>query len=214
MLNGNSRKLHLLCLTLFCALCYAPDAPAQRFQGGPRAAQYLADHEPELKETTSRLPRISLLMKLASAALEAGELGKAGGYAREALALGETQKEQPGVYSDVAHVSQIVLGRIALQRGEVGKAKEHLLAAGSLSGSPVLKTFGPNMSLAKELIERGERDAVLSYLDLCAKFWEMQGDRLETWKAAIRQGRTPSFGPNLTVGLVAWRNDTAARPAR
>lgn len=205
MINGNRQKLHLFCLTLCCALFCVPDAQAQKRVGDPRAAQYLSAHEPELKETTAPIPRLGLLLRMAPAALEAGDKVKARAYAREALALGEANKANAGIYGDSVHVSNIVLGRIALMEGSAGKARAHLLAAGRAPGSPVLKTFGPNMLLAKELIEKGGRDAVIEYLDLCAKFWEMQGDRLVRWKEVIRQGGMPDFGASLNVGLAVWR---------
>jgi hypothetical protein len=53
------------------------------------------------------------------------------------------------------------------------------------------------MILAKELLEKGERETVLAYLQSCAKFWEMGGDRLQNWMATIRGGGTPDFLMNL-----------------
>ncbi len=52
------------------------------------------------------------------------------------------------------------------------------------------------MDLAKELLEKGERDAVLAYFDLC-EFWELGKDRLADWKADVKAGRAPDFGANL-----------------
>jgi hypothetical protein len=103
------------------------------------------------------------------------------------------------------HVGNLVLGRLALQGGDVGKAREHLLAAGRVSGSPVLKSFGPNMLLAKELVERGERETVVEYFHLCGKFWEHEGGKLGRWEAVVKQGGTPDFGPNLSYALMSWR---------
>ena len=53
------------------------------------------------------------------------------------------------------------------------------------------------MILAKELLEKGERDIVLEYFDLCSKFWEMDQGRLNAWRAAVKQSKIPDFGPNL-----------------
>ena len=41
-----------------------------------------------------------------------------------------------------------------MDEGRIEEAKRHLLAAGRSSGSPVLGSFGPNMSLAKDLLEK------------------------------------------------------------
>ena len=46
------------------------------------------------------------------------------------------------------------------------------MAAGATPGSPQLDSFGPNMTLAKELLEKGQPDVVLHYFALCKNFWE------------------------------------------
>ena len=76
-------------------------------------------------------------------------------------------------------------------------AKLRLLASGRTKGSPTLDSFGPNMSLAKDLLERGEREVVLEYFKLCSAFWKRGADRLDAWTAEIKQGQIPDFGANL-----------------
>jgi hypothetical protein len=39
-----------------------------------------------------------------------------------------------------------------------------------MQGSPGLFTAGPNMTLAMELLELGERAAVVEFLNLCTNF--------------------------------------------
>ena len=53
------------------------------------------------------------------------------------------------------------------------------------------------MSLAKDLLEKGERDTVLEYFKLCRKFWEMERGRLDQWTQEIKSGKIPDFGANL-----------------
>jgi hypothetical protein len=53
------------------------------------------------------------------------------------------------------------------------------------------------MTLASELLEKGQRDAVLEYLTLCKKFWTLGATQLDTWIDAIRTGGKPDFGANL-----------------
>lgn len=205
-----SQALALTCAVLCLALVLAEDVRAM--QGDDlkaAAARYLAAHEPELQQTTDPRQRRFLLLYMAPAALSAGEAGKAAAYAQELMALGEQLKSTPGfgpsIYGDATHVGNLVLGHLALAGGDVGKAREHLLAAGRVPGSSVLKSFGPNMLLAKELIGKGEREAVIEYLDLCAKFWAGEGGRLGRWKEIVRQGGTPDFGMNLGTALTNWR---------
>ncbi|MCA1619617.1 MAG: hypothetical protein LC795_09980 [Acidobacteria bacterium] len=116
------------------------------------------------------------------------------------LALG------PGMYSDATHVGNLVLGHLALSEGDVGTAGEHLLAAGRVPGSPVLKTFGPHFLLAKQLIAKGERETVIEYFDLCAKFWAREDGRLVKWKAAVRRREIPDFKFSRYGELTGWRH--------
>ena len=93
------------------------------------------------------------------------------------------------------HHGNLILGRVALIEDDVERAKRHLLEAGRTSGSPSLRSFGPNMHLAQELLQRGEREVVLEYFDLCSKFWPRP--RLEEWADVVKAGGIPDFGANL-----------------
>ena len=79
----------------------------------------------------------------------------------------------------------------------IEEAKRRLIAAGETAGSPQLDSFGPNMMLAKELLQKGEKEVVLEYFSLCSKYWEMGQDSLEEWSDLVRANRVPEFGGNL-----------------
>ena len=136
--------------------------------------------------------REGLLPELAKVALEAGETEKARGYAAEMLASDSRGGWNAG---NLVHHGHLVLGRIALREGDTKTAQEHLLAAGKTQGSPQLNSFGPNMTLAKELLEKGERQAVLEYFKLCGTFWKR--GNLEAWTQEVQAGKIPDFGANL-----------------
>jgi tetratricopeptide (TPR) repeat protein len=140
--------------------------------------------------------RYLALVQMATDAFDTGDMGKAEQYASELL---QGVKEGKSGWNDgnETHYANIVLGRVALRRGDIVGAKQHLLAAGETTGSPNLNSFGPNMALAKELLEKGERDTVITYLQSCAKFWKMGGAELQNWIAMIKRGGTPDFGANL-----------------
>jgi hypothetical protein len=53
------------------------------------------------------------------------------------------------------------------------------------------------MILAKELLEKGEKDIVIKYLDLCRVFWVKGTYDIEKWEQLIKQGGIPNFGVNL-----------------
>jgi hypothetical protein len=95
------------------------------------------------------------------------------------------------------HHGNLILGQIALSDGNVAEAKSRLLRAGKTTGSPQLNSFGPNMLLAKELLERGETKVVLEYFDLCKKFWTSPHRQLEQWADDVKSNRIPQFGGNL-----------------
>jgi len=140
--------------------------------------------------------RLNQLPVLVTAAFDAGEMEKASNYAAESLRLAEDHQGQPG-YDMAIHKANIALGRLALRQSDVEKAKACLLAAGHVHGDPALSSFGPNMSLAKELLEKGEREVVLQYFELCQKFWPYGSRQLAAWKLAVEKGELPQFGANL-----------------
>ena len=100
-------------------------------------------------------------------------------------------------YGNAVQDVNIVFGRLALSEGKMDVAKQFLLAAGQSPGSPQMNTFGPNMTLAKALLEKGEKDTVLEYFTLCSKFWKMDFGKLKEWSALVKQGKMPDFRANL-----------------
>lgn len=142
------------------------------------------------------MERFYQLGDMAKCALEAGEHERAENYARELLATAPRYPDNFS-YGSAIHHGNIVLGTLALAAGNLAQAKGRLLKAGRTPGGPALDSFGPNMTLAKALLERGERDVVIAYFDLCARFWRSEDGRLTEWKTAAAAGRIPNFGANL-----------------
>jgi hypothetical protein len=157
--------------------------------------------EDRLGELEAQLPsaegpeRVYVLGKAARAAISAGETLKAERYATEALE-GAADFPNDWNYGNAIHHANLVLGHVALARGDVKGAVARLIEAGQTPGSPQLDTFGPNMALAKELLELGETDAVLEYLEETRRFWE-HPEKIDRWQRAIREGGIPDFGANL-----------------
>ena len=141
------------------------------------------------------IKRNPLLPRLAKAAFAAGDFARAAGYADEALSA-----SRQGVFwwtGDAIHQGNIVLGRLAMRKGDVEEAKRALLAAGKTPGSSGLNSTGPNMQLAKDLLDRGETATVLQYLEECGSFWEGNRGKLAEWIVLIKAGLKPDFGSNL-----------------
>ena len=144
---------------------------------------------------TSEAYKSYLLKDLAKTAFDADETNKAGMYAEQMLQEANLQKKDWNRGNDI-FFGNLILGRLALKGGDIEQAKHFLIEAGKTPGSPQLDSFGPNMTLAKELLEKGQTEVVLEYFDLCAKFWRYQ-PRLSEWSAAVKQGAIPDFGTNL-----------------
>jgi len=141
------------------------------------------------------MPRYYALADLAKAEVN-NDLTYAKELAEELLHLSSVQPKDWN-YGNAVHFGNMVLGQVALRQGNIEQAEEYLLKSAATDGSPQLNTFGPNMSLAKDLLVSGSSDAVLEYFELCSKFWEMSRDRLEVWSLQVQEGKTPDFGANL-----------------
>jgi hypothetical protein len=146
--------------------------------------------------TDSETQKLLLLSGMAKAAYEAGESRKADSYARQALAAVDRLSVE-NTHGEAIHQGNIVLGRIAFDGGGIHKAKEHLLAAGRTPGSPTLNSLGPNMGLAKQLLDIDETEVVLEYFELCGEFWTGGSEKLAAWKAVVEEGGVPDFKSNL-----------------
>jgi tetratricopeptide (TPR) repeat protein len=160
------------------------------------AAKSLGVYERALSDTNDQREQLNDLPEAAQAAFEAGEYEKAGAYSKKALNLA-AQPENVADSADAGHYGNIVLGRIAVRQGDVAGGSAYLLKSAAIKGNPHLDTFGPNMMLAKELLEKGERTSVLQYFDLCGAFWKDDDGKLKQWRSSVASGTNPDFGANL-----------------
>jgi hypothetical protein len=133
--------------------------------------------------------RDALLVDLARAAFQSGEHAKAREFAEAALRDNREGWNQ----GNRTHYGHVTLGRIALAESNIEEAKYRLIAAATITGSPQLDSFGPDMTLAEELLGAGEREVVLKYFELCSSFWEMGQEELADWTALVKAGRTPDL---------------------
>jgi hypothetical protein len=102
----------------------------------------------------------------------------------------------------VTYYANFVLGRLALLNGETKTAENYLLKAGHTKGDAVLRSFGPNMSLARELLKHRDTEVqqtVVQFLEDCKSFWirDCDNGRLDRWQAMILAGRMPDFDRQL-----------------
>jgi len=153
-----------------------------------------------------------------AACLEAGRnLDDAQVAARQLLAHTRTNGWN---YGNVVYETHSALGRIALRKGDRATARQELRAAGRTPGSPQLNSFGPQFTLARQLLEQGQpadREAVVAFLDDVMQFWAnldkapayrrdgvlKQRQKIESWKEEIRAGKIPS--PSDPMDKNRWR---------
>ena len=150
----------------------------------------------DLDAAENETERFYALNHAAKNAWRKGEIEKARALASEMEGLLPKYKNDWNYGNAVQDANQ-VLGLIALGAGDVAEARRRLLASADSKGSPQMNSFGPNMQLAKALLEEGEKDVVLEYFKRCATFWKMGEARLEGWTASVKKGEIPEFGANL-----------------
>jgi thiol-disulfide isomerase/thioredoxin/tetratricopeptide (TPR) repeat protein len=132
------------------------------------------------------------LTELAVAQFAAGAVDKASATARDVLAIAARYPSDWN-YGNAIHKGNIVLGRVALKGGNEAEAGKLLIAAGKTPGSPTLNSFGPDWTLAQELVAKGETAPVREYIELCRKFWKSERGRLDEWVKVMDDGGAPDF---------------------
>jgi tetratricopeptide (TPR) repeat protein len=156
--------------------------PGEHFDAAQRADE---SYKRVLALTRSAPARETLAGEMAQAAFKMGDFPAAAEFAKIQL----TGKDR----SAPQHANTI-LGRVALRSGDVSSAKQFLLDSSKPEAAKDISLSGPIMVLAKELLDRGERETVLQYLDNCLTLWPRGENVLQVWIAEIRNGRTPNFG--------------------
>lgn len=168
-------------------------------QSGAAPARSSADAlEAELAASDDPVRSFHLMVRLCTEALREGKAERAAAVAQEVLAFAP-RFEQEWIHGSAIHDAHQVLGVLALQDNDVRGAVAHLLEAGNTQGSPQLSSFGPEMGLAKRLLEQGERAAVLEYLRRCRRFWKMGAALLDAWTQDVAEGRLPNFVVNARL---------------
>ncbi|CAN5318703.1 hypothetical protein BH10ACI2_BH10ACI2_13520 [soil metagenome] len=152
-----------------------------------------ADNEIKFYSVADRFYRTG---KMATTLFQIGDKKQAAFYAEDLLKQAETMKTD-WYYGNAIHLANLVLGRVALANGDMDAARGYLTKAGQTPGSPQLNNFGPDMAFAREMLAKGEKQAVLDYLKLCSKFWARDNGQLADWTAIIESGGKPNYGPNL-----------------
>jgi hypothetical protein len=186
--SGSARLRLGITALLLCGILVGcgkggPDTSNPRFKAA--MDKLAAANSPQL--------RFYALGGAATQSFVAGKVEDARKYAQELLDLLPGFR-QDGEYGNAVHEANLTLGRIAVREGRIEDAKRYLIESVRTPGARQMD-YGPSMSLAKDLLDKGERQAVLEYFALCKKFWN--NGRLEEWSRQVKEGKIPDFGRNL-----------------
>jgi tetratricopeptide (TPR) repeat protein/peroxiredoxin len=146
--------------------------------------------------------KVLLAPDLAEQYLAVGDNAKAAEAANQML-TGDQNQSNPNAGYNVL-TGNLLLGRVALAKGDTKEAARRLLAAGHAPASTQLANMGPvDWHLPEGLLTAGERDAVLSYLELLRGIWPNGSGRLAGWISTMQSGGIPVF----TVAAGAFSKD-------
>jgi len=101
------------------------------------------------------------------------------------------------------HFGHTVLGRVAAARGDLETAKAKLTASVPASGS-----FPPSVTLAQELLDAGERDAVIQFLTRFKELWQFDQGMMDHW---IKLAKSPEHA-DLSAPYRAGRDSVGRKP--
>jgi hypothetical protein len=136
---------------------------------------------------------------VARATLAAGQPDDAERSALEMLRIPDLCREvapHHDIEHDAGYVydARIILGKVALVRGDVDSSERLLLdAAATWPLDSAKKAYGPDFELAAALLREGRTDAVLTYLRASRRFTIFLEKQIDHWIDEIEEGRVPDF---------------------
>ncbi len=158
-----------------------------------------------IRESSSLLPdpKVGLRPEIALAEFDASDDAAA---ERDAQALIASTKSTYDY-----HIGHTVLGRLALAKGKEAEAREHLLA--SVKPPPSLRNpaIQPNMTLAQDLYDSGDRDTVAAFLEASRTIWTYDQGRLDHMINFVKRSSPPLDLQQMSFQIPG--NDFRQRPS-
>lgn len=145
------------------------------------------------KQSKSELPerRVEALSYLAEMKLEDGNLPEARQFAEE-LAKAPPQAQDIGLPGSATHQAHILLGLIYIRENRLDDAARNLQSAVRAPISRRMRLRGPDLRLAKGLLDQGRHPPVIEYLEWCKTFWPENDGKLDRWITELKAGRAPA----------------------
>jgi hypothetical protein len=144
-------------------------------------------------------PDWNALPSLPMAEFEAGDDQAA---ARDARRLLDRVNASP----NFVNLGHVILGRVALARGDVAQAKADLMA--SLPPIPPTFSFEPNRTLAQDLVDFGERDIVVQFFERSREYWKNDQGAIDHYIRMVKAPGTHDIATRFFPG-----QDVRGRPA-
>jgi len=157
-----------------------------------QSSDALKYEEQSASQENNEINRFYKLSDLAKYAFESRDYGKTKAYAEELLKLALKYKKNWNYGNAIFH-GNYYLGSLSFEEGKLDMACHYLLEAAKTPGSPQLNSFGPDIELARQLLGKGKKEEVLTYLKSCQVFWKMGQDKLRNWIGEIEKTGTSTF---------------------
>ena len=97
-------------------------------------------------------------------------------------------------YGAAIFLANMALGVVAMNRGDKDAAAQDLISASEAPATEFMRITPIDMTVARELVDAGERDAMAKFLDRCAAF-NFRSKELQDWATQIRKGKNPNLIP-------------------
>jgi hypothetical protein len=180
------------------------------FQGDPDRPEIgtdwglmsLAELETALRAAKSPIDRFHALSSIPRVCLKAGEIERARTYAEQLLADATGAQH---IYTQICgnREASMVLGWYALYKNDFAEARSRLLGARVPDDAYFDSAYchmDPLMQLIDRMLDWGQRDVVLEYLERDEQLVPQFCDRLSRWRKEIAQGDRPNFGDIALLG--------------
>ena len=136
-----------------------------------------------LTEAASLVPdpaKPGILTNLIAAEFDAGDDQAAERDAGQVLASAPKN-------ANAYNAAQTILGRIAASKGDLNEAKARLIASITMPASLKNANFEPNMTLAQDLYDAGQKDAVLEFLEASRIVWKGERGRIDRMISFVKK---------------------------
>jgi hypothetical protein len=185
------------------------DDYAKLREAEPRAVAELSE-----RERFAVLPELADVAYMGAESLEwnkdapaaAASYARSTAYAQEALALAAKFRDDP-YHGTAVYRAHVALAVHALRDDDTASAVRHMREAAQAPPSPGLdvQLFGLDMRLMHYLLDRGERESVVEFLERSANLRSGDRERLLKDAAAIRAGQMPLSYQSMTARRSAIR---------